>query len=207
MLQEEARQGITAVVMSPHFYASQNGFSEFLERREQAWQRLAPHMTADMPRIRLGAEVQYFDGICNVEGLEALRIEGSKLLLLEMPFCNWSRLMVEDVLALNRRDDVQVLLAHAERYLPFHNKEKFQPLLDDGVLFQSNISWFLSWQTRCQAMSMLNKGMIHILGSDCHARKHRPPSWDRLPRKVRQRAEQMSLLFSRNLSQGKHPFL
>ncbi len=207
MLRTEARQGIDEVVLTPHFYADQNSISEFLERRERAWNRLEPHLTDALPQLRLGAEVQYFEGICRAEGLERLKIQDSDLLLLEMPFSKWSERMVEDVLELNDRDDMQILLAHVERYISFENKKYYSRLLDDGVLFQSNISFFMRWQTRLEAMSMLNKGMIHVLGSDCHSMKHRPPAWDALPVKVRERSERMSLLFSRNLSQGNYEFV
>ena len=94
-------------------------------------------LTDDMPAIRLGAEVQYFEGICRVCEVDLLRLEGSQVLLLEMPFCEWSSRMVKDVLDLNRRPDYTVLLAHIERYLQWQPEEVWQELQDEGVLMQS----------------------------------------------------------------------
>lgn len=196
LLKEEARHEITEVVLTPHFYADQNSIARFLQRRQRAWERLRAGLEPGLPQLRLGAEVQYFEGICAVDGLEMLCIQDTPVLLLEMPFCKWSERMVRDVLELNSRDDIQILLAHMERYLSFHNQDSLSKLLDDGVLVQSNISFFAHWQTRHRAMSMLDRGQIHVLGSDCHDLKQRPPAWDKLPRRVWEKAEQMSLAFS-----------
>ncbi len=196
LLREEAAQGVGEVVLTPHFYADQNSVAQFLERREKAWSCLLPRITEGMPRLRLGAEVQYFEGICGADGLEQLKIQGSGILLLEMPFCKWTERMIRDVLELNSRYGMQVLLAHVERYLSFQDKKTMARLVEAGVLCQSNLSFFNRWQTRHRAISMLNRDMIHVLGSDCHSLEHRAPGWDALPKTLRQSAEDLNRCFA-----------
>ncbi len=208
MLRKEAESGIDEVVLTPHFYSDQNSISKFLERRQRSWDRLQEHLEDGLPALRLGAEVQYFEGICTAQGLEALRLEGSDILLLEMPFSKWSNRMIRDVLYLNSHSGCRILLAHVERYLSFASRDALLELLDDGVLFQSNISFFSRWQTRHKAMSMLNSGMIHALGSDCHDMKYRPPAWDRLPEKAMRLSQERSRqVFAAGLSLGVDEFL
>lgn len=184
MLRELARQGITLAVMTPHFYAGENSPRRFLERRERAWQQLRDCLEPGLPEIRLGAEVQFFEGICNAEDVSSLRIQGTNFLLLEMPFCKWTSRMLGEALELNDREDVQVVLAHIDRYLSMQPKEVWSRLRDRGVRMQANVSFFASWRTRRSAISMLADGRIHLLGSDCHNLEARRPNWDTLPDKA-----------------------
>lgn len=184
LLEMLRRQGIRAVVATPHFYADSTNPRRFLEERRCAWQQLQAHLRPELPEVYLGAEVQYFEGIGKAEEIGLLKIEGSDLLLLEMPLQRWTHRMIDDVLALSGQPDLQVVLAHVERYLSGQPGEIWQSLYRNGVLMQSNVSFFADWKTRCKAMTMLKKGRIHLLGSDCHNETDRPPNWDRLPRKA-----------------------
>lgn len=176
MLREEKRQGITDVILTPHFYAQENSPEEFLLRRNASYELLRAHLEPDMPCLHLGAEVQYFEGICQIEDLQKLRVEGTKLLLLEMPFSRWSDRVVQDALELNSMPEFQVVLAHIERYLQWQDKNIPQFLLDNGILLQCNASFFINRKTRHKAVSMLQKGQIRFVGSDCHNMEYRPPN-------------------------------
>ena len=193
MLRLEAKLGVDVICLTPHFYAEQNSPAQFLERRERAWQKLKPYLWPELPRMRLGAEVQYFEGISEAEDVHRLRIEGTPYLLVEMPFCRWTQRMLEEVLELNDYPGTQVVLAHVERYLAMQPSGTVEWLVSKGVQIQSNLSWFGSWRTRHRAMSMLKKGQIHFLGSDCHNMDNRRPNWDVLPEKTRALAEECCL--------------
>ena len=142
LIREEGRQGIDAVVMTPHFYANENDPSTFLKKRDKVWKQLAPYLWPELPGVYLGAEVQYFEGICAVEDIRHLRIMGTEYLLLEMPFTRWSDRMLNNVLELNERDGMQVVLAHIERYMTFHPDKTWSRLREYGILMQSNVSFF-----------------------------------------------------------------
>lgn len=184
MLREESRQGVTEVFLTPHYYAQENSPLSFLKKRHSAWQMLETQLPENYPRLRLGAEVQYFEGIAAVEDIRHLKIEGTEYLLLEMPFCQWSERMVGTVLDLNDRRGMQIVLAHIERYRQWQRADTWETLRDAGVRMQSNVSYFANWKTRYRAMSMQNKGMIDFLGSDCHNMRNRRPNWDLLPRRA-----------------------
>lgn len=184
MLREEMRQGVDTVFLTPHYYAEENTPVSFLKKRYSAWRKLEPHFWRKLPDIRLGAEVQYFEGICAVEDIQHLKIVGTDYLLLEMPFQHWSDRMVGDVLELNDRRGMQIVLAHIERYMAKQKPETWEMLRKSGVLMQSNVSFFANWKTRRNAMSMLKEGEIHFLGSDCHNMQTRCPNWVQLPKQA-----------------------
>lgn len=184
LLRAEAAQGMEAVVLTPHFYAHENSPGKFLVRRERAWQTLEPYLDPGMPKVFLGAEVQYFEGIAGVDEIDRLRIEGTDYLLLEMPFSHWSDRVVEEAVSLNERDGIRVVLAHIERYMPMQNREVWSYLRGCGLLMQVNASFFGNWKTRHKAVSMLERGEIQLLGSDCHNMRTRRPNWDHVPEKA-----------------------
>lgn len=189
MLRMSAEQGIQVMAATSHFYAEENTVERFLERRETAWKTLSERMEPGMPKVLLGAEVYYFEGMQRVESLSRLRIEGTNLLLLEMPFSPWSDHMVAEIMAVNRLPDTKVVLAHIDRYLRFQKATVWDTLLENGVLMQVNASFFFNRFSKHKALRMAKKGQIHLLGSDCHNTTSRPP----------QLGEAMKFLESRNL--------
>lgn len=184
MLREEKWLGIDAVVATPHYYANQNDIGTFIRKRERAWNQLVPYLWPELPGIYLGAEVQYFEGICAVEEIELLRIKGTDLLLVEMPFHPWTNRVVDDVLELNDRQNVQVVLAHIERYMDMQSAGVWNQLRNHGVQMQCNVSFFGDWKTKFKAMSMLDRGEIQFLGSDCHNMRNRRPNWNQISDKA-----------------------
>lgn len=176
MLRLSQQQGVTTLVATPHFYAKKDSPEHFLERRQAALDRIE-YDGKVMPRLLLGAEVAYFDGMNRCEALPQLQLGQSGLLLIEMPFVHWTPRMVEEVLSLHRMLDLQPVLAHVERYGSQFAKFK-RRLLEGGVLFQCNADAFLGGLRAARWMGMLKSGEIHFLGSDCHNMDNRPPKLD-----------------------------
>jgi len=177
MLEALAAQGVSCVAATPHFYAGENSPEEFLGRRAASMEKLAGVWRPGLPTLKLGAEVCYFEGVSRCKELDALEIEDTGLLLLEMPFSRWTPRMLREVweLQVRVRPGMTVLLAHIERYLRWQEAETWDALLEWGVLNQCNASFFLRWQTKYKALRMLREGRIHLLGSDSHNMDSRPP--------------------------------
>ncbi|MBO4219721.1 MAG: hypothetical protein J5933_02215, partial [Clostridia bacterium] len=70
----------------------------------------------------------------------------------------------------------RVMLAHAERFLRFGNAKSIRWLSERGVLIQCNAEFFLGRFSRHRALTLLRKGEIHAIGSDCHDPVGRPPN-------------------------------
>lgn len=174
MIAELRRQGATGIAATPHFYATHSTPERFFAKRQAAWEKLRPHLNRRTPPIRLGAEVQYFEGINRYDNLEKFCLQGTRILLLEMLVCEWTQRMVDTVLELHRRDDLLVMMAHIERYLPYGNKKAIDELWEQGVLMQVSTRYFLD--KRWQAMHRLKAGKFHVLGTDSHNMNRRSPT-------------------------------
>ena len=168
-------QGVDTVAATSHFYATQRSVHRFLERRAEAWEKLKSVVPADAPQILLGAEVLYFPGVSRMEELSQLCLEGTKLLLLEMPFSPWSEYMTREATELARSGRVTVMMAHIERYYDMQPPEVWDSLLENGAILQSNAEFFLSLRTRRRALRLLRDGYIQVLGTDCHNMSGRAP--------------------------------
>lgn len=182
MIRMEVEMGIDTVILTPHFYASQNSPERFLARRQRAWERLWDAMADNTPQFMLGAEVQFFDHMEEVEEVSQLTIGVTGVLLLEMPFRPWDERTVRTVLELNGRGGLQIVLAHIERYSSFcRDKGIWQELRRSGVLMQVNASFFSGFLGRRRAMEMMRRGEFQLIGSDCHNLNERKPNWDLVP--------------------------
>lgn len=181
MLKMQAEQGVRCVIASPHFYAEQESPKEFLHRRQSAYEMLTAEIERQdlqtrLPQIRLGAEVRYFEGISHSSAVRELTIEGTDLLLLEMPFVSWSKRMLQEVQIMQKQLGVTVLLAHVERYRNMQGFFFERKLEEMGALMQSNAEFFINKKSRKKALHLFEQGKIHLLGSDCHNCTVRPPN-------------------------------
>ena len=154
MLEALASQGIRTVIATPHFYANDESLATFLERRQQAMDRLQAAGISE-PRILLGAEVRYYQGISRLDGLKELRIRGSKLLLLEMPMTKWTQSMVRELIEMAGRSSIRIVLAHVERYFGLQKGDVWDQLAANGILFQVNASFFAGFFSRQKAITLL----------------------------------------------------
>lgn len=178
MLRTLAAAGVTGVVLTPHFYPTQDSPEAFLARRNAAFETLCRALAdADFPVPKLipGAEIEYFEGISAIQDYPGLAIGKSGCVLLEMPYGRWAPHVVDDILNLTSDYRRRVILAHVERYLFDQPQDTVHALLDNGVLMQSNAAFFLNRRTTGKALRFLKRGMIHLLGSDAHNMTARPP--------------------------------
>lgn len=176
MLHESFHQGVTQIVATPHFYAEDNSPKRFLERRRHSFEKLEPSLDSNMPEILLGAEVKYFEGISRADDVELLKIEGTKLILIEMPFMTWNQRIVNEVCELVS-SRTKVIIAHVERYFRYGAEKYLEDFYRNGILIQANAESFIGgkFATR-KVMNMLRDGKIDLLGSDCHNMSSRVPN-------------------------------
>lgn len=193
MLEALRTQGVDTVVASSHFYATRRSPSEYRKRRAQAFERLGGALPEDAPRVLLGAEVLFFPGISRMEELPELCVEGTDVLLLEMPFTTWTDYMVREVKDLAYTGRYTLLLAHIERYYYRQHVSVWDELLDLGILMQSNADFFLPFRTRRKALKLLREGRIHLLGTDCHNMTSRSPHMDQAMETIRNHSGERTL--------------
>lgn len=190
MLRRQKVQGVQAVCGTSHYYRRQNSIDAFCERRAAAVERLASALPRDeaLPRVIPAAETAYFSGIGDHPGLERLCIQGTRTLMLEMPFTEWSDLQVEEVTALVLDRGFRVVLVHPERFCGSRgNRRKIQQLEQLPVALQVNAGALLLWRTRRLGLELLREAPIPLLASDCHNLTTRIPNLQEGRRVVRQK--------------------
>lgn len=181
MLQLSASQGIDVMAATSHFYTTEDRISSFLDRRKRSEERLKEKIDQltkkKVPRLIMGSEVAFFVGISRAERLEELTYEGTDLLLLEMPFTKWGKSEIEEVKYIIEHRELQVLLAHLERFLMIPgNKKRIYELMELPVHVQMNAGSFERWGERRRILKMIKKKGMIFLGSDCHGILHRVPN-------------------------------
>jgi len=72
-----ANQGIETVVATPHFYANDESVENFLKRRTESYEILSQRLYDGLPKIFLGAEVRYYQGISRMPDINKLCIDGT----------------------------------------------------------------------------------------------------------------------------------
>jgi len=179
MLRMLREQGVDTVIATPHFYANERSVNRFLKKRNNALEELRTQLTGQDITIVPGAEVKYYPGISRMSDLKQLCIEGSGLLLLEMPMSKWTEYTMRELVELSSTSGMTVVLAHIERYWGDQSRAAWSRLYDCGILMQTNASFFNSILTRKKALRMIEEGAIHFIGSDCHNTSTRAPHMDR----------------------------
>ena len=182
MLLEEQRQGVDTVIATPHFYADRMSIDRFLERRAGARAQVE-HLSRTLPVIRAGAEVYYFQGMGRAAELSRLCIEGTRTLLVELPFEQWREDVLRDLELLIRRQGLNIVLAHVERYASLQRDRHIwnrvlslplTPQLNGGSFLRRGGLFGLSRRRFC--LKFLAEHPRLIIGSDCHNMNGRAPN-------------------------------
>lgn len=187
MLAMEARQGITHVVATPHFYPRHDRPEEFLTRRNLAARTLKAAMEAHpgLPEITLGAEVYFFRGISDSDILPELTIGDKNCILIEMPPAPWPDSVYEELTRIWERRRIRPVVAHIDRYIAPLRTHGIPVRLEKlPVLVQANADFFLNPGTTRMAMKMLKADRIHLLGSDCHDPDTRKPNMGQAMKRI-----------------------
>ena len=159
-----AQAGVQRVIATPHFYPQSETVASFLERRALAVKKLEGLSGENFPKVLPAAEVLLCEGMERMEGLELLCIEGTGVLLLEMPFTVWTDGMRRTLDAVRQREELTVVLAHIERYAP----QNTAYALEKGYPVQVNSSFCRSLGRRRIVRAFAKRGQLVALGSDIH---------------------------------------
>lgn len=178
MLRKSREQGVTTLVSTSHFYADVESPMSFRSRRAHARKRLEEALTGSEPELLYGAEVMYYPGISYSNEIPGLAIKGTDLLLIELPFIPWQSSVLDELVTLQYNSRLRIVLAHVERYKDIEKKAVFRELFERPFYFQCNASAFRYRDTRKLAFNLMDSGLLHFVGTDCHDNKDRPSDFD-----------------------------
>ncbi len=158
--------GVTAVCATSHFYPQDILPEVFLEEREDSLKALLKgYGYSRRPSILLGAEVLICQGLENMEGLRDLCIDGTNVMLLEMPFTHgdWDQTLYRTVREIAKQG-INPVLAHVDRY----PKESIEQLFDMGLYGQINCDSLTKLFKPKHLLRWIEEGKIVAFGRDLH---------------------------------------
>ena len=154
--------GVNTVVATPHFYPHKHKVKDFLERRSASYCDLKGAYDGDI-NIILGAEVLLCENINKLPDVDKLCIEGTRAILIELPFSSFKHSYYETVEALIS-DGFDVILAHADRY----DADIIDSLVTLGAKIQLNASAISALFVKKHVKSWLDRDLVVAIGSDIH---------------------------------------
>ena len=182
MLKLAAKQGVTAVIATPHYSPEYSSKSPD-EIRKMCVRLEQKARVAIQPEVHIysGQEILYNQDVPEkLEMGELLTLADSRYVLVEfMPWVPYSEIQ-RCVRTLTQYQYCPVL-AHVERYDVLRKKGRPEELIDMGALLQMNYrrisgKWYEETTRWCR--KMLKQKKIHFLGTDMHNTKTRRPSID-----------------------------
>lgn len=163
-LRYASKHGIDRVVATPHFYPQTENVESFLQRRNACVKRLYERIGSDLlPVIILGAEILICDNIEEMPLLNELCISDTNILLIELPFSDFSNSYICSVKELINKG-YTVVLAHADRY----NPRDIDKLITVGAYVQLNADSLCRFFIPKHIKAWISKECVFALGSDIH---------------------------------------
>ncbi len=169
-LAEEA--GFTDIILTPHYIEGyyENDYTSTHPKIAELQQELYDNNI--LIKLHHGNEVYISENIGElIEKGVVSKLGDSKYLLFELP--QRSRMLTLN----NLVEDIKAtgcipVLAHPERYMFVqHNPNELLPLIEKGVLMQSNYGSILGQygkEAQKALVKMLKNNMVHFLGTDTH---------------------------------------
>lgn len=188
--------GVTRVMLTPHFYPSQENAGAFLSRRQQAFDTLLSIWNPEtMPEIRLGAEVRYSAALAGMDILP-LTLGGSSYLLLELSDTRYPA-HIQAIVSRMLTQGVTPILAHIERCAYFRQEpNRLTALIQMGVLAQVSAGTLYDRRDRHFSLACLENGLAHVVASDTHGLRTRPPCLPDAMAQLRTRRTQEAVALS-----------
>lgn len=204
MLQIAQEQQIEIIIATPHYAAgAKNSPVEQLKQVREQVQAEAYKINQDM-RILLGNEIYYSGSVLDaLKAQEALTLADSRYVLVEFSTRESYDVIFKGLGEIINSGYIPVV-AHIERYRCFYKHEYLiSDLIKSGCYIQMNCDSIIGGIFNSEAVyhrKLINQGLVHLVGSDCHDDKQRIPcmmsAWSTLQKKCDEGL--VSQIFSRN---------
>lgn len=168
--------GYRKLITSPHVMS--DTYKNTTERILARLAKLQTYLKNQHVEVEIQAAAEYYLDeyvFKMVEENQRMLTFGKNYLLFETNFLN-EPFNLKDFIFLATTKGYKPILAHPERYAYIQgNLDRAKDLLDRGVLFQINISSITGHYSKVVQSTvnkLIDKGWVHLLGSDCHHYQH-----------------------------------
>lgn len=175
LLETAFKQGVTDVLLTPHFYPMCDALEEHKQKANANFNELKIAIKDKaVPNIYLGNEVSYYKGIGKASSIDRLTLNGSPYILLEPDFSLSNKNLQADILHLLERGFIPII-AHIERY---YKEQGFRDFLRfvkaNGILTQVNATSFFAAHYNRVLKKLIKSNIVTFLASDTHSQNLRP---------------------------------
>lgn len=174
LLQKSYEQGVRHLIATPHYRIGQNQKSA--EEIKACFQKVRQMAAVQYPDLQLylGSELFYSDGLIErLKNGETFPMADSRYVLLEYRLDEAYQRMIGSVIEF-RRNGYLPVIAHVERYpVVIGSQAHLAELGRRGALLQMNAASCKKY------IRYIRKGLIHLIGTDCHDSRYRSPDMDR----------------------------
>ncbi len=195
LIEEEKKQGVDTIILTPHFYPDRNNVSNFLKDRKNSYEKLIRHSTGkELPEFILGAEVALTYDTPKIPDLEKLCIEGTDLILIELPYHTYNEWVLNSLFEISARGLCPVI-AHFERFVTFDFfKALYEKILAMNFDIQINSTFIFNKDEIKFLKNLLKKGVVPVLGSDVHNKDTRFIHLEEARNKIKKKFKEDTLL-------------
>lgn len=179
MLQIAYAEGVRTIVATPHYLPGRhNKRAEDLRRIHREVCEQSEKSMPDL-KILLGNEIYFNESaIEDVKKKKALTLADTDYVLIEFSVMSESKRFFHAVRVFSE-SGYRPVLAHVERYASLYKKEEtIRELIDAGAYIQINAESFAGGfmdRHAAYCRKLLELGMVHFIGSDCHNLTDRKP--------------------------------
>ena len=188
LLKQEKENGVTSVVLTPHFYPHLHNMDEHLEKCKASYESLKDAVKdMDLPKLYLGYEVQYFSGISHCTDLDKFCFENTNIILLELPFLSpLTQNMLDEIVKLDMDIGLSVIIAHIERYAGEKLFKKLLKIIKNGHAKAQISTDFIFDNSFVKPVNyLLKKDVVSFIASDAHNIETRPVCFNEAFSKLR----------------------
>lgn len=176
MIRCHLKNGITNIALTPHFYTNQESIEDFAEKREAAFRLLKKNLPENV-QVCLGAEVYVTSYLFNNPDLSMLCYGKSKYILTEFPYqMSYDDRFTDMLFKIQNNYGLIPVIPHIERFPNlFNDLQALEELVRSGVKIQTNVSSFKGFTQKRKILKRIDRGLIHILGTDAHSMERGSP--------------------------------
>lgn len=177
LLEMMAEQGITDVIATPHFYASEQNIEDFFEKIDTAKEQVLQAVgKKKLPTLHIGSEVHFFKGIGRSSGIKALSLGNSRYILLELRNDTIDKDVIKDIHGIIYDIGMIPIFAHIERYASERGFKELLKLIAEGEGYgQINAASLLYPPFKRITHRLIKKGYVSFIATDSHSVDARPP--------------------------------
>ncbi len=174
MLHLASDDGISGIVATPHI------ISGIYDNTKEIIERAIAELKVSANRVEIftGAEIRIGrDLAARIDSRELPLINNNNFILLELPTYVIPPLRELEIIVRGLRNrQISPIFAHPERNVPImKDLSIMEKLIKCGALFQMTAMSVTDSVMRRSALNMIRKGYIHVVASDAHDARKRPP--------------------------------